>query len=125
MRAAQNGSVPETPERAAQRKRRAREDTRRRQAVAELRVASAVAAYAAEQVSNGLSAAEARRATVDAAAELAEIAVSLRRLARLRTAERRSQAALLAAAGVSRREVAVRVGVSESSVWKYLAGRRG
>jgi hypothetical protein len=114
--------VPESAETKARRKALARAVERRRRAVAELRLAESVAAYAADQVSNGLSAEQARLATVEAAAELAEAVVVLRRLARLDPAERRALARLLARQGMGQNEISVRVGVSPRTAWAYVHG---
>ncbi len=105
--------MPESAAKSAERKARARAAGRRRQAVEELRLAEAVSGYAAGQVANGLSSEEARRAVVEAAAELELIAIGLRRLARLCVEERRALARMLAAHGVTQQRVAVLVGVSE------------
>lgn len=104
----------------AERERLAREDGRR-QAAALLRLSESVSRYAAGQVSDGLSPAEARRAVIEAAGALAR---SLRRLAWLDDpAERRVVARELAAGGMSRRDVADRLGVSETAVRGYLNSR--
>jgi DNA-directed RNA polymerase specialized sigma24 family protein len=100
----------------------AREAARRR-AVDVLRVAEAVARYGAEAVGNGLGPEEARRAVVDAAAELEAVAAALRRLARtdrLDRAGRRRLAADLAAGGLSQEAIAARLGVARSTVWSDL-----
>lgn len=109
----------------AERKALARSAARRRQAVATLRLAEAIASYAADQAGNGLAPDQARAAVLDAAGELAELAAVLRRLTRLGPAERRRRAVQLTGLGMSKREVAIRLGVSERSVWYYLAGVRG
>jgi DNA-binding CsgD family transcriptional regulator len=98
---------------------------RRRAAVAALRLAEQMCGYAAGQLGNGLGPDEARAAALDAAGELAAVAEVLRRAVRLSPAERRRRAVLLAGLGMSKREVAVRLGVSERAVWYYLAGVRG
>ncbi len=96
----------------------------RRQAIHALRLAEAVAGYAAGQVSDGLSPEQARRAVIEAAGALAELARSLRRVAWLDDpAERRAAARELAAGGMSRRDVADRLGVSETAVRGYLNSR--
>lgn len=96
----------------------------RRRVVDVLTVASAVAAYAARSVGNGLGPEEARRAAVEAAAELEIIAANLRRLARtaprLDPAGRRVLAADLAASGLSQRAIAARLGVSKRTVFDDL-----
>jgi hypothetical protein len=93
--------------------------------VEELRLAEAVSGYAAGQVANGLSPEEARRAVVEAAAELELIAIGLRRLARLGVEERRALARMLHGHGLTQQRVAVLVGVSERTARYYVAGRRG
>lgn len=115
--------MPEPAAASAERERLAREDGRR-QAAALLRLSESVSRYAAGQVSDGLSPAEARRAVIEAAGALAELARSLRRLAWLDDpAERRVVARELAAGGMSRRDVADRLGVSETAVRGYLRPR--
>ena len=115
--------MPESAAKSAERKARARAAGRRRQAVEELRLAEAVSGYAAGQVANGLSSEEARRAVVEAAAELELIAIGLRRLARLGVEERRALARMLYAHGLTQQRVAVLVGVSERTARYYVAGR--
>jgi DNA-directed RNA polymerase specialized sigma24 family protein len=112
--------VPEPATPNAERKALARESARRRQVVATLRLAEAVAGYAADQAGNGLGPEEARAAAIDAAGELAEMAATLRRLTRLGPSERRVLAVQLSAFGWTRHEVARRLGVSERAVWNYL-----
>ena len=75
-----------------------------------LRIASGVAGYAARSLGNGLEPEEARRAALEAAADLEAAALALRALARpdpvadpARLARRRAEALELAAAGWSRR----------------------
>ncbi len=100
----------------------AREAARRR-AVDVLRVAEAVARYGAEAVGNGLGPEEARRAVVEAAAELEMIAGNLRRLARtarLDPAGRRVLVVDLAASGLSQRAIAARLGVTKKVIWDDL-----
>ena len=112
--------MPETVEQAAARKALARAGERRRKAITALRIGEAMCESAAAQLGNGLGPVEARRAAVEAAAELASVAAALRRLALLRPAERRALAVQLSALGVSRRQVAGWVGVSERTVVDYL-----
>jgi DNA-directed RNA polymerase specialized sigma24 family protein len=107
----------------ADRRRAAREAARRREAMAALRVAEATIVYAQRQIGNGLSPAQARQAALEAAGELEVLAGELRRAIRLGPAERRVLARQLAALGMSRREVAARLGVSERAVWGYLRPR--
>lgn len=85
-----------------------------------LRVAESLAGYAAGRVGNGLGPAEARLAAVEAASELAEVASVLRRLARLSASERSALVGRLTALGLSRVEVARRLGVSERTVYRVL-----
>ena len=112
--------MPDSPERGTR-------EAARRQAVDTLNIASAIAGYAAGAVADGLSPEAARRAVVDAAAELELAASRLRRLAgRPRapdTGARRAVAAELAAAGVPAAQVAVRLGVHPSTVrkWRHRA----
>jgi hypothetical protein len=72
-----------------------RPEAARREAASVLTITAAIAAYAAGRVSNGLGPEQARRAVVDAAAELEAAAAALRRLARLTPADRRALAAEL------------------------------
>jgi DNA-binding CsgD family transcriptional regulator len=109
----------------AERRAREREADRRRQAAAELRMAASMAAYAAGQVGNGLTPAQARQALVEAAMELEAVAAAVRRLARLRARERARLARLLAAQGCGTQEIATRLGVSMHTAWNYQRGRRG
>ena len=108
--------MPDSPERGSR-------EAARRQAVDTLNIVSAIAAYSAREVGNGLSPESARRAVVDAAAELERAASRLRRLAgRPRapdTGARRVVAGELAAAGVPAAQVAVRLGVHVSTVRKW------
>ena len=114
--------MPEPAAASAERNRLADEAGRRHQAAALLRVGESVSRYAAGQVSDGLSPAEARRAVIEAAGALAELARSLRRLAWPDDpAERRAVARELAALGVPREEIAARLGVSVRAVRGYLA----
>ncbi len=92
----------------------------RRQAVATLRLAEAVARYAAARVADGIGPEEARLAVWDAAGELDELAALLRRLAGARAPGRRAAAAELASAGVPRQEIAVRLKVSQRAAQGYL-----
>jgi DNA-binding CsgD family transcriptional regulator len=109
----------------AERRALGREADRRRQAASELRMAASMAAYAATQVGDGLTPAQARQALVEAAMELEAVAASVRRLARLRARERARLARLLAAQGHGTQEIATRLGVSAHTAWHYCHGRRG
>jgi hypothetical protein len=113
--------VPDSAEQSAARKALAR-----RESVTVLRLAESVAGYAAAQLGDGLGPAEARQAALDAAAELADVAGTLRRLARLDLdrAQRRALAVELAASGMSRRQIGRLIGVAESTVRRDLAARR-
>ena len=115
---AENGCVPETAD-AVRRRLPAREAARRRQAVATLRLAEAVARYAADQMANGLAPGEARAAAIDAAGELAELAALLRKLTRLGPAERRELALELRRAGLG---VSDRLGISRCGWGSATAG---
>ena len=85
-----------------------------------LRLAAAVAGYAAGQVGNGLGPVEAQCATWQAAEELTVIVAQLRRLGQVDPAGRRDLARHLAGAGVPKREIADRLGVTLSTVRGYL-----
>ena len=97
----------------------------RRQAVATLRLAEAVARYAAARVADGIGPEEARLAVWDAAEELDDLAVLLRRLAGSRTPGRRAAARELASAGLPRREIADRLRVTQGVVRGYLRAGSG
>jgi DNA-directed RNA polymerase specialized sigma24 family protein len=101
------------------RKRRAAE---RREAVALLRLVADLAGYAAGQVGNGLSPADARAAVGEVAGELDAAAARLRRMARPGPAERRVVVRLLSGQGMSASQVAARVGLSEKSIYRYRRG---
>ena len=115
--------MPESARRHAERKARARPAGRRWQAADALRIAEAVAGYAARQVGNGLAPEEARRAVLEAAAELELMAVELRQLARLDGPERRALARQLAGLGMGTKRIAATVGVSETTARHYVKGR--
>ena len=116
--------MPESAEKSAQRKRRVREASRRRDAVARLRLGSAVCDYTARQISNGLTPEQAQEAAIEAAAELAGLVLALRRLTALGgPAERRRQARRLHGLGMSGRQIASALGVSERVTYLYLNER--
>lgn len=119
----QDHAVPEPPDRALERKARAREAGRRRDAVAALELAAGTARYAAIQIGNGLTPQQAQAAALEAAGALAETASTLRRLARLPVRERRALARRLAAGGVPTREIALQLGTCERTVRYYVKGR--
>jgi hypothetical protein len=99
--------------------RRAREARRRRQAIVELRVLEETVRYTVVTLSNGASPGQAREAMVELAAELGVLAGALRHLARLAPEERVRLARLWTGRGVSRVEVARRLGCSERTVWRW------
>ncbi len=81
-----------------------------------LRIAEGIAGYAAREVGNGLGPDEARRAALEAAADLEAAASALRGLARpdpvADSAARRAAALELAASGWPARAIAERLGVN-------------
>ena len=89
----------------------------------------AIAGYAARSVGNGLEPEEARRAALEAAADLEAAAAALRRLARpdpvADSAARRAAALELAAAGWPARAIAERLGVNPETARRYAAGILG
>jgi DNA-binding NarL/FixJ family response regulator len=119
----EDGRVPEPVSRAELRARD-REAVRRREAAAALRLAATMSTYAARQLADGLSPEQARRAALEAAGELAGVAEQLRRLTRLRSAERRLLAVQLANFGLTTRQIAQQLGVSDKAARNYVAGRR-
>ena len=112
--------MPEPADTARERKRLADEAARRRSAVNLLRITACACDYASERLSNGASPAEAAETVVFVSGEMAEVAEALRRLALVSPAERRVRAVQLAQLGMSREEIAARLGVSERSVRSYL-----
>ena len=102
-----------------------------------LRIAEGIAGYAARSLGNGLEPEAARRAALEAAAELEAAASALRRLARPNpvapvadsaarqdeAARRRAVALELVASGWSRRAIAERVGVTPETVRRYVRAR--
>jgi hypothetical protein len=125
------GAMPETtraaraPTGTAGQKRAMREAARRRQAMTILRVTEALLGESAAQLGNGLGPEQARMAVVEVAGELAAVAESLRRLARLPPAERGALAVQLAKRGYGTQDIATRLGVSVTTAWNYKNGRRG
>jgi len=121
--------VAEAPDRAARKvaaRRAGRQAARRRDAAALLRVAEATCSYAARQLGDGLSAREARVAALETSAALAEVAAALRRAVRLPLPERRRLARQWAGRGsMSKREAAETLGVSDKTLYRYLAGGPG
>jgi hypothetical protein len=99
--------------------RRAAEARRRRQAIVELRVLEETVRYTVVTLSNGASPGQARDAMVELAAELGVLAEALRHLARLAPEERVRLARLWTGLGMSRVEVARRLGCSERTVWRW------
>jgi hypothetical protein len=100
---------------------RARRAAERREAVALLRLVAQMASYAATEVGNGLTPADARAAVGELAGELATAAVRLRRIARPGPAQRRALVGAMSAQGMSGAQVAARVGLSEKTVYRYRA----
>ena len=87
-------------------------------------VAQSTVGYAITQLSDGLAPQAAREAAIEAAAELEAVAAALRRLTRMGPSDRRRLAGLFVGSGMTRREAALRLGVSERTVRYYLAGGR-
>ena len=91
-----------------------------------LRIAEGIAGYSAREIGNGLSPESARRAALEAAADLERAAAALRRLARPdpvadpASARRRAAALELDAAGWSRRDIAEQLGVTAETARRYL-----
>jgi DNA-binding CsgD family transcriptional regulator len=99
----------------------------RRRSVHVLKVAEAIARYGSEQINNGLGPEQARRAALDAANGLEQIAGELRRLtrtARIDLAGRRALTVELSADGLSQRAIAARLGVSKKTVYDDLRRSR-
>jgi hypothetical protein len=117
------GDVPESAEQQAERKRRAREAARRREAVNVLRITECTCRYGASQLHDGLGPEEARMVALEVAAELTAAAESLVRLTRLGVSERKLLAKQLAALGVPTRQIAAQLGVCDRAVRYYLSGR--
>lgn len=90
-----------------------------------LQISEATCRYAAVQLGNGVTPAEARETALFVAAELETMAGALRRAVRLRPAERRALAVRLAGLGMGTKQIAATVGVSERAVWDYLHGAAG
>jgi hypothetical protein len=116
-----NRDMPETD---AERKATARESARRREAANMLQIAECTCRYGASQIGNGASPAEAREIARFVAGELVSVAEGLRRLTRLRPAERRLLAVQLAALGVQPKRIAQQLGVCDRTVRYYLARRQ-
>lgn len=95
----------------------------RRSAVTLLRIAECTYRYAASQLAGGgTDPGEAAAAVVFTAGELVAVGEALRALVPLGPGERAELARRLDRAGVSRGEIAERLGVSDRSVRLYLAG---
>jgi hypothetical protein len=116
----QDGAVPEPAASDAERKRRARQVSRRRELTRMLAIVECTARYGASALGDGMSPAEAREVALFIAGELELMAEALRRLTRLEPDDRRELARQLARLGWSRRAIAARIGVSERAVWSYL-----
>jgi hypothetical protein len=117
--------MPESPEAAAGRKRRARAAERRREAVTVLAIGEATCRYGAARLADGASPEEARETALFIAGELTAIAGALRRLTRLGPAERRGVARSLANLGTPTKAIAQQLGVDPRCVRFYLNGRQG
>lgn len=102
----------------------AREAARRREALNLLRLAAVTVDYTLRELGNGLDPEQARVAAIEAAAELSAVSEELRRLTRLGPAERRTLARQLTSLGMTQREAAARLGVSERTVRSWAAERR-
>jgi len=107
----------------AEHRARGREADRRAQAAADLRLLAVLVAYAARQMADGLTPRQARRAALETAAQLEDVAASLRRLTRLRPQQRRALAVELAGDGLSTGEIARQLGVTDRAVRYYVRGR--
>ena len=90
-----------------------------------LRIMACTCTYAAGQLGDGIGPEEARDTALFVAQELGSMAAALRRLTRLGPAERRVLAVQLTGLGWSRKRIADYLGVCDTTVWNYLAGRRG
>lgn len=88
-----------------------------------LRLAAVAAGYAAGQVSDGLGPVEAQVAVRQAAQTLIEVVLELRELVPVEPGEVRAAAAEMAGLGIPRREIARRLGITESTARKYLRPR--
>lgn len=111
------------PESSAERKRLARRAADRRQATNLLQIGECGCRYAASVLANGASPSEARAVATEMAGELTAIAEGLRRLTRVGPAERRTLAAQMAGLGLTTKQIADRLGVSERCARYYVAGR--
>jgi DNA-directed RNA polymerase specialized sigma24 family protein len=116
--------VPESAEKHASHNRRAREAARRRDLLTLLGISGATIGYAARQLGDGLPPDQARQVAIESAGELEAVASALYRAVRLGPADRARSARLLVGAGMTRREAAIRLGVTERTIRYYLAGGR-
>jgi DNA-directed RNA polymerase specialized sigma24 family protein len=102
-------------------RRAARQAARRREALVLLRIAECTCRYGASQLANGASPDEARDTALFVAGELAGMAEALRRAVRPSRAERQGQAVeLVTLEGLSARQAAARLGVTERTIWRDL-----
>ena len=118
--------MPELPDRAARKvaaRRAARQAVRRSELVNLLRISECTVRYAAVQLGNGISPAEARETALFTAGELAVVVEALRRAVRLDPAARRRATLGLAWRGLPKRQIATRLGVSERTVHRDLRSR--
>jgi DNA-binding NarL/FixJ family response regulator len=113
------GIVPEPPASAAEREALARLAARR-ELVRMLRIIETTVQYAACQLADGISPAEAVEVARFTAEQLTAMRRSLERLVELGPDERRELAGRLAAAGWPRKAIAQRLGVSDKAVRDYL-----
>ena len=115
--------MTESAAQSAERKRLARLAADRRAAVTMLQIAASTCRYAASQLASGTGPAEARQAALFVAGDLAATAEALRRLARPGPGERRQLTVQLAAPGMTTKQIAAQLGVSDRAVRYYVAGR--
>lgn len=115
--------MPETAERARERKATARKAGRRREGVTMLQIAEATCRYGAAQLGNGIGPEEARQTALFIAGELEAVAASLRRATRLDGPQRRALAVMFAGRGWGTKQIAETLGVSERAVRYYVNGR--
>jgi DNA-binding NarL/FixJ family response regulator len=85
-----------------------------------VQITECTARYGASQLANGTGPAEARQTALFVAGELEAVAACLRRLVRLDPAERRVLARRLNGLGLTRRQIAARLGITERAVREYL-----
>jgi hypothetical protein len=119
----EDGTVPETPDRAAAKVRArtaARRAARRREVANMLRIVECTARYGASQLGDGIGPEQAAEVALFVAGELEQVAAALRRAVPVGRGQRRSMAALMTGQGLTRVQVARRLGVSERTVHRDL-----